>query len=187
MFTNRDGHKRLWNRLKDVTDFYPLWPLAGYESFETRVWLKNAMNMAFREPGPLIEAWGLALAVSERMPDAFPCDKTLLLVSDGLQDKSGLYHFGFRFAEDTNTLSRNSQRDLIVGKVSEKNQLHMITVGAMCRVTYDWATSRGYDVIWLSDWESLRAVAAGIWYDPGGQCYAPVNTSMPTYWVAHAC
>ena len=188
-FTQRHGNKTTLKRLKAVTDLYPLWPYAGYHLMPVPVYLKNAFNMAYREPGRVIEAWGVALANSGRMVDAIPCDKTLLLVSDGLGDKSGLYHFGVRFAEDLDTMSRNSQRDILVGKLSEKNALHMIQVGGVCRVTYEWALSRGYHPIWLSDWESLRAVAAGFRYIPGGQVYGEVNKGMALCmglpWVFH--
>ena len=186
-FTQRHGNKTTLKRLKAVTDLYPLWPYAGYHLMPVPVYLKNAFNMAYREPGPLIEARTTALGNSGRLQDPTPAANTLIMVSDGLQDKSGLYHFGFRFAEDTKTRSRNSQRDLVIGKLSEKNQFHMMVVGGICRVTYEWAITHGYDVVWLSDWESLRSVAAGIYYKQGGPCYKLSSAGMtqPALAVQH--
>ena len=178
MFAERDGERRTWEAFKKVTDEYPLFPFTGYEHFWLPVHLKNSVNMAYRQPDMLVEVWWTALYHAGRVPDPTPLRSTVLMVSDGLADKSSLYHFGIRFVEDSETLSRYSQRDIAVGKLSEKNQFHMLLVGGMCRVTYEYCVSRGYDAIWLSDMESLRAMAAGLCLNPGGQCYALPNSSM---------
>ena len=64
------------------------------------------------------------------------------------------------------------QRDVVIGKLSESNQIHMLFVGHMAYVTFMEARHMGMDPLGVSDYESLRAVsvAAGWILTEGGPC-----------------
>ena len=178
MASERDGSRDHARQYKKMCNKWPLFPIAGWDYFEMPVILKNGFNMAYRDPTRLTSLWWTALHCAGKVDDPSPTGHTVIVASDGLKDKSGLYHMGVRFVEDPGTMSRNSQRDFVVGKLSERNQFHMYCVANLLRLVYMYCVTKGIPCLWLSDYESLRAVSAGLIYAPGGACYWDVNQGM---------
>ena len=191
MTRDREGPARA-DRVKGVTDTVPLYPFAHYPDYNVPVTLLDDFAGATRDPRQLIPAWWRALWLAKRVSSVTPAGSMLIITGDGIKDKSGLYHMGIRFAEDLKTMSRYSQRDFIVGKLSESNSFHMLPVSALIRVTVAYCQDHAIPYVLSCDMESLRAVSAGIKLLPWKACFsdarqgqAPLHSTLMRTCVAH--
>ena len=178
-FTKRRPHRR------DIRDLYhllrgtPLYPMVGWADWDVTPRKLPHFFGAYRDPVALLHAWHQALLLGGRVTTVSPLwGVTVFIKGDGVQDKMNGCHVGFTFCHDTNFFSSHAQQDFVVGRLSEKNQVHMGLVARFVRDMTRFCEAHGVTVLVGGDWEWLRTTGRGMYYTRGGAGWALPSKSM---------
>ena len=158
---------------------WPLYPRHPFGLFRCTPEHNSVFKCATRPYEGVVQAWVYALWMAGRLDTPCLVGRTLFVKGDGLQHKSGLLHVGFYIGEDKKSMSPYAQQDIVVGRLSEKNQLHMAYVAGQVRQLARWARAHGMTVRLGGDWEFLRRISTGLVYARTGQGIHAPSKRMP--------
>lgn len=155
--------------MRPLLTLWPLWPLPHWDMFEVDITLERPYFAASRDPAVLIPAWHEALRRADRVDTMSPMPGvTVFVKGDGVQDKMNGVHVGVSFCHDRKFFSSYAQQDILVGRLSEKNQFHMALVARCVRDLIRACNALGVRVLVGGDMEWLRTTGRGLRYADGG-------------------
>ena len=178
-FTKRADHRRDLRALYHILARTPLYPVVGWDDYDVIPRVLPHFFGAYRDPVALLHAWHQALYQAGRVTTVSPLwGVTIFVKGDGVQDKMNGCHIGFTFAHDDNFFSSHAQQDFLVGRLSEKNQVHMGLVARFVRDLTRYCEAHGVTVLVGGDWEWLRTTGRGMYYADGGAGWTLPSKSM---------
>ncbi len=178
-FTKRADHRRDVRALYHILARTPLYPVVGWDDYDVIPRVLPHFFGAYRDPVALLHAWHQALYQAGRVTTVSPLwGVTIFVKGDGVQDKMNGCHIGFTFAHDDNFFSSHAQQDFLVGRLSEKNQVHMGLVARFVRDLTRYCEAHGVTVLVGGDWEWLRTTGRGMYYADGGAGWTLPSKSM---------
>ncbi len=178
-FTKRADHRRGVRALYHILARTPLYPVVGWDDYDVIPRVLPHFFGAYRDPVALLHAWHQALYQAGRVTTVSPLwGVTIFVKGDGVQDKMNGCHVGFTFAHDDNFFSSHAQQDFLVGRLSEKNQVHMGLVARFVRDLTRYCEAHGVTVLVGGDWEWLRTTGRGMYYADGGAGWTLPSKSM---------
>jgi len=178
-FTKRADHRRDVRALYHILARTPLYPVVGWDDYDVIPRVLPHFFGAYRDPVALLHAWHQALYQAGRVTTVSPLwGVTIFVKGDGVQDKMNGCHIGFTFAHDDNFFSSHAQQDFLVGRLSEKHQVHMGLVARFVRDLTRYCEAHGVTVLVGGDWEWLRTTGRGMYYADGGAGWTLPSKSM---------
>ena len=178
-FTKRADHRRDLRAMYHILARTPLYPVVGWDDYDVIPRVLPHFFGAYRDPVALLHAWHQALYQAGRVTTVSPLwGVTIFVKGDGVQDKMNGCHIGFTFAGDDNFFSSHAQQDFLVGRLSEKNQVHMGLVARFVRDLTRYCEAHGVTVLVGGDWEWLRTTGRGMYYADGGAGWTLPSKSM---------
>ena len=155
-------------RHRNVSDTWPLYPWPGWDEFQLRPVNLPVHSAAVRDPITLMRCWAVAAHRAGRVTDPDAHSHRIIVRADGIADKPFTYHVGLVLAADAKGYSAYSQRDFIIGALSEKNQFMMgFCAGKIGRLA-SYCRSRGVGLYLNADMTALKNLSRGLCWAPGG-------------------
>ena len=164
------------------------WPLAFVNDpdlLHLPVHFTKGLPMAWRNAVDLFKvAMRLCIKLGHVDSDS---DRNLCLIfrGDGLGDKSGLWHSGFQIANHNKPHEHSAHFTVVLGALSEKNQLHMALAAVHLRPLVSYARAHGIQVACGGDQVSHVAMARGLWGTSGYEVKAARQPGTLLYTYIH--
>jgi len=163
-----DEDKRAAMAYRKVSDAWPLHPWPQWDEFCLRPVNLPLHHAAVRDPVALLLCWTIAAHRGGRVDDPDAHMHRVIVRADGIADKPFTYHVGLVLAADKKRYSAYSQRDFVIGALSEKNQFMMgFCAGKIGRLA-SYCRSRGVDLYLNADMTALKNLSRGLCWAPGG-------------------